>query len=113
MNYTAAPDVNSMVAVTGAANNELSSGGKFHRLEGQISGGAHAGRFPTNRRPAGRTLIPKPKRIFPDRRSSFLIARKENHRSLGVLTVGSNAARPYLFPLKSRGATTGNFAIDR
>jgi hypothetical protein len=37
MNYTAVPDVNSMVAVTDAANNELSSGSKFHGLDGQIS----------------------------------------------------------------------------
>jgi hypothetical protein len=29
MNYTAVPDVNSMVAVTVAANDEVSSGSKF------------------------------------------------------------------------------------
>jgi hypothetical protein len=37
MNYTAVPDVDSMVTITGAADNELSSGSKFHGLDGRIS----------------------------------------------------------------------------
>jgi hypothetical protein len=37
MNHTAFPNVNSMVAVAGAANNELSSGSGFHGLDAKLS----------------------------------------------------------------------------